>query len=53
MRSRLSRTVVSGIPTVMKSRALPPGRVHVHFDIDQMSFDAETAALRVRYSAMP
>ena len=38
MRSRLSRTAVSGMPTVMKSRALP--RVHVDFDIDQVRVDA-------------
>ena len=39
MRSRLSRTAMSGMPTMTKSRAVPDA-VHVDFDIDQVSIDA-------------
>ena len=39
MRSRLSRTAVSGMPTITESRA-EPDEIHVDFDIDQMSIDA-------------
>ena len=39
MRSRLSRTAVSGMPTMTKSRA-EPDEIHVDFDIDQMGINA-------------
>ena len=39
MRSRLSRTAISGMPTVTESRAIAGG-VHVDFDVDQMRIDA-------------
>src|SRR5271165_1558100 len=51
MRSRLSRTAVSGIPTVMKSRALPPGYMSTSTSIRWASMP-KTAALRVRKRAM-
>ena len=46
IRSRLSRTAVSGIPTVMKSRAFPPGYMSTSTSIRCASMP-KTAALRV------
>ncbi len=39
MRSRLSRTAVSGMPTMTKSRA-DAGGVHIDFDVDEVGVDA-------------
>src|SRR5271156_2190733 len=51
IRSRLSRTAVSGMPTVMKSRALPPGYISTSTSMRCASIP-KTAALRVRNRAI-
>ncbi|HZU27828.1 MAG TPA: hypothetical protein VFA04_20015, partial [Bryobacteraceae bacterium] len=51
MRSRLSRTAVSGMPTVMKSREFPPGYMSTSTSIRCASMP-NSAALRVRNRAI-
>jgi hypothetical protein len=55
VRSRLSRTGTSGMPTIRESRA-EPKRMQVDFDIDQMGIDAVhggAADFERRYEEMP
>ena len=40
MRSRLSRTAVSGMPDGDEI-ARASARIHVHFDVDQVRFDSK------------